>query len=202
LIIEGSDLNLELLLSLHPDDEVAAISAHELGHLTESRMMLSGRLLGVLIYLPFLYIKPLTSPWRQGGVLTAVLMVWLVYSLTRRLSRRLEARADRLACAHEPDAGTYARALAKLHEENLIPAVMPRQRSHPDLYDRLLAAGVQPDYPRPKKPSALAFHALVLSILLGVLIVGAINEGPDQPSAPPPFGLRRMRQLAFSFASS
>ena len=109
-------------------------------------------------------------------------MVWLIYCLTRRLSRRLEARADRLACAHEPDPGAYALALAKLHEENLIPAVT-RQRLHPDLYDRLLAARVQPDYPRPNKPSALAFHALVLSMLLGLLIVRAINGEPDQPES-------------------
>jgi hypothetical protein len=58
-----------------------------------------------------------------------------------------------------------------LYEENLIPAVMAQRRTHPDLYDRLIAAGVQPDYPRPQKASNMAPQALIFSILLGFLIV-------------------------------
>jgi Zn-dependent protease with chaperone function len=181
----GDLLVSERLLELHPDDEVTAICAHELGHLSESRLMLAVRLAGLLFYLPLLFIKPAAVMWGPGGVLTLLGLSWLVNIGSRRFSRRLERRADSIATANQSDAGTYARALGRLHEDNLVPAVMPRQRTHPDLYDRLLAAGVQPDYPRPPKPSAAAPHAIALSMLLGVLIVTNLQQTPDEPETHP-----------------
>jgi len=56
--------------------------------------------------------------------------------------------------------GVYARALARLYEANFAPAVMPRKHSHPHLYDRLVSAGVQPDYPRPEPPTPYSIMAL------------------------------------------
>jgi Zn-dependent protease with chaperone function len=159
----------ERLLELHPDEEIAAICAHELGHLGESRMMLAGRLTGFLFCLPLLFVKPVILTWGPGGVMGLLVASWLLLIGRQRLSRKLEKRADAIAKANESEPGTYARALARLHEANLIPAVMARQRTHPDLYDRLLAAGVQPDFPRPEKPSTWALHTVVLWILFGVL---------------------------------
>jgi hypothetical protein len=52
-----------------------------------------------------------------------------------------------------------------------MPAVMPTRRTtHPDLYDRLLAAGVEPDFPKPAKPSKISWPATVLSATFGLLI--------------------------------
>ena len=47
-------------------------------------------------------------------------------------------------------------------------------RTHPDLYDRLLAVGVQPDYPRPEPPEP-SFGAIMLGASFGLLLVLAID---------------------------
>jgi hypothetical protein len=65
----------------------------------------------------------------------------------------MEKRADRLASTTTTNEGVYASALEKMHRENQIPAVNASRRlPHPDLYDRMIGAGVKPDYPRPDKP--------------------------------------------------
>ena len=56
------------------------------------------------------------------------------------------------AVAFRARAGTYARALEKIYEANLLPVVLREKRVHPDLYDRLVAAGATPAYARPKPP--------------------------------------------------
>jgi hypothetical protein len=47
-------------------------------------------------------------------------------------------------------------ALERIYEVNLVPAVLGHKLApHPDLYDRQLAAGYTPSYPRPDRPSTL-----------------------------------------------
>ena len=46
-----------------------------------------------------------------------------------------------------------------------------KRQTHPHLYDRLLAAGVEPDYPRPAAPETIATHGGSLAGLLGILAV-------------------------------
>jgi hypothetical protein len=66
----------------------------------------------------------------------------------------MEVRADVYGSRVHEDKGIYARALAKLYQANEMPAVMPRKRmAHPHLYDRMLVAGVTPDFPRPDRPA-------------------------------------------------
>jgi Zn-dependent protease with chaperone function len=160
------------LLERLPDDEVAAICAHELGHLAESKLTVSTRVFANLALLvPWLFLKPLGHAFGGAGIGAIALGSLLTLFGARWFGRQLEERADRIAHTNEGETGTYARALARLYEDNLIPAVLPRRRrTHPDLYDRLLAAGVQPDFPRPAAPSSIANHVVVLLLLLGVLI--------------------------------
>jgi Zn-dependent protease with chaperone function len=160
----------ERLLDLLPDDEVASICAHELAHLTESRTAKYSRSIVMLRIMPWLFFNPLTHAFgfvAFYGLLFVTLFIPLIY---RRISHRLETRADEMAKANEGDAGTYARALIRLHEDSLVPAVMPKERAtHPHLYDRLLAAGMTPDFPRPAAPSSMALHGIIFSGLLGML---------------------------------
>jgi len=95
---------------------------------------------------------------------------WLLFMGARRFSRALETRADAIGQAHEMDSGAYARALACVHQDNLIPAVMARKTTHPDLYDRLVSIGATPEYPRPRKPSTFSWQTIVLAVPLGALI--------------------------------
>jgi hypothetical protein len=89
-----------------------------------------------------------------------------------RLGRKMEKRADSQAAGWEPAAGVYARALEKIYQANLAPAVLRSKRAvHPDLYDRILAAGVTPDYPRPDPPPGwgrlLGVFTMVLASVFG-----------------------------------
>ena len=122
--------------------------------------------------MPWLFFGQVVSAYKLGGFLALVIVTLIFVQLSRRLSQRLESRADRIARSNEGDDGTYARALARLYEENLLPAVNPSKRqTHPHLYDRLLAAGVEPDYPRPAAPETMATHGGILAGLLGILAV-------------------------------
>lgn len=158
------------------DDELAAICAHELGHLTESKFTLFVRLLGSLAFMPWLFVSPLIQAFGAVGFLIPCLAMILWLYGFKIISRRLEVRADAIAHGQEEDTGTYARALEKLHELNQLPAVFPaREQTHPHLYDRLLAAGVTPSYPRPDPPPAMEVAGHLPAILLGVLVVLSIN---------------------------
>jgi Zn-dependent protease with chaperone function len=160
------------LLATHPDEEIAAICAHELGHLSESKWVRAVRLVGLLYMVPWLFARPIALIWGAGGIFSGAMVSWVTYLSVNRLARRLERRADQIGQENEAESGAYARALARLHEENLVPAVLPGKHTHPDLYDRLLAVGVQPDYPRPEKPEKTTWPfqiLLLLLILLGII---------------------------------
>jgi Zn-dependent protease with chaperone function len=162
------------------DDELAAVCAHELGHLSEGARTLAVRLVTIFaIYVPIALAKPLLAGGSPGPFAIAMLGSYAVLIFARRLFRRMEVRADKAAHTHQGDEGTYARALARLTEVNAMPVVIRNQAGvHPDLYDRLLAAGVTPAYARPQMPSrlrALAAIGAAIAIPFGGLI--ALRSG-------------------------
>src|SRR4029077_18889578 len=60
----------------------------------------------------------------------------------------------------------YARALEHLYRLNLLPVVSGLKcQTHPDLYDRLVSCGVQPEYPRPPAPSRRRMLAALVVML-------------------------------------
>ncbi len=140
------------LLELLPDDEVAAICAHELAHLTESKPARYSRSIRMVVFLPWMFLNPLMHTFglfAMFGLCGLSVGVPRVYA---RISRKLESRADEIAKGHERDAGTYARALTRLYEDGFLPAVTAKNKAtHPHLYDRILAAGVTPDFPRRRR---------------------------------------------------
>ena len=48
---------------------------------------------------------------------------------------------------------------------------MPGSQTHPHLYDRLLAGGIQPDFPRPKAPSRAKPLLAALAATLATIVV-------------------------------
>jgi Zn-dependent protease with chaperone function len=160
------------LVDLHPDEEIAVICAHELGHLAESRSVLAGRLIGSLTLFPWVFARPAFHAWQVGGIFYLLIATVLLWIFTQRLSRRMEVCADRFAHLHQREEGIYARALEKLYETNQMPAVMPDDRQmHPHLYDRMLAAGITPEYPRPLAPASRSSQRIVMVTVLVILIV-------------------------------
>lgn len=141
------------LLAMLSDEEIKSVCAHELGHLDEPRRVLFARLLAAAALLPLIFAKPVGSFGENGAnAFWLLLFVTLLLRLLGiRVARRMEKRADKIAAEHMADPGVYARALENLYQTNQVPAVMPRRsgKVHPDLYDRITAAGVTPDFPKP-----------------------------------------------------
>ncbi|MEI9950222.1 MAG: hypothetical protein WDO74_14905 [Pseudomonadota bacterium] len=90
----------------------------------------------------------------------------------RSLSRRLEQRADSAASQNGQDEGEYALALERLYELNLIPAVTYVRQTHPHLYDRLIASGSTPTFPRPRPPPLWPGLLSILFVLLCSVSLG------------------------------
>jgi Zn-dependent protease with chaperone function len=164
------------------DDQLATVCAHELGHLAEPRRVILARASGAFVFGLFVALvmastRPILGSFGIDGMLwgivSASLFLLVSLLLLRRLGRRMEIRADSHAAAWEPSPGCYARALERIHQANLVPAVLGSRRyTHPDLYDRMVRAGVTPDYPRPAPPPRSAFFlglaGLILAACLGL----------------------------------
>ena len=157
------------------DDEIAAIAAHELGHVSEPRSVALGRVVPV-VYMYFVIAGSRWLPKAQPVVLLAFGIGLLLMMLALpALARRLERRADAAGLAHEEVPGLYAAALERIGRDNLLPAVMPgRAGSHPHLYDRLASSDRPPSYPRPDPPSRFR-GAFVLA--MGLSLVAVIPTG-------------------------
>ena len=160
----------ERLLELLSDQEIAAVCTHELAHLTEARSDYYKRYVSWFIFLPWIFFNPMVHTFGLLGFVVLILVTLLAPLLYRRLSQKLELRADLIAHSNEPEPGAYAEALVRLHQDNLVPAVLAKKRAtHPDLYDRLLAAGVTPDFARPAPAHYMAWHGHLFAGALGLL---------------------------------
>jgi Zn-dependent protease with chaperone function len=167
----------ERLLEICDDKEVSAVCAHELGHLTESKTTLCRRVAGTFAFFPFLFIKPAFHADNPFALLLLVIPL-LMLLFVKGLSIRMEKRADQVATDAQTDPGVYGRALEKLYRENLIPAANAgNRRTHPHLYDRLLAAGITPDFPKPPPPKRQCWtsYLLLSGLLVTPILVGIVK---------------------------
>jgi hypothetical protein len=69
-----------------------------------------------------------------------------------------------------------------MYEGNLVPAVLRGRRlTHPHLYDRLVAAGLAPAYPRPAPPSETrAALAAVASVVVALAACAGLWQVASQ----------------------
>lgn len=150
-------------LEVLDDEGVMGIADHELGHVGEPRKVILARLAVTMALVPLVGLVPLVAHFGLMGllVLLGVMVLWL--SAGRRLRRRMEERAD--AHAHEGDPRVYALALEALYRHNRAPAVLGRG-PHPDLWDRMQAAGVEPSWGKPAAPTRWGYRLRVLGALL------------------------------------
>jgi Zn-dependent protease with chaperone function len=172
-------------LTVLDDDGIAAICAHELAHLAEPRWVRRARLsfpflLGLLLTIPpvFLLITANSSPPNilplllLAGDLVLVVIALILYV---RLVRRMEVRADEIGTRFELAPGSYGGALGRLYAATRVPVVLgSKRRTHPELYDRLVAAGSPPEYPRPKAPPQRPYFAGMF-VLLFTALFGSIG---------------------------
>jgi Zn-dependent protease with chaperone function len=161
-------------LRLLDDHDLTTLAHHELAHLEEPPRVRLARSLVWVLFLLMVAAPPVTGSWGWAGLTVLCVVAWGLALALLALSRRQEQAADAAAKAGEGEAGREAACLEKLYRAELIPVVQGSRlvRSHPDLWDRMLAAGVQPSYPRPKPPRfrASLFLALFTIILLWQLL--------------------------------
>lgn len=181
--LSGRILVTDSILAVLDDDELTAVVAHELAHLAEPRRVAIARLahhvaVFVLFALPLLGLALMAWDPAFSVVILFVVPAYVfacgigtrAYS---RMARRMEVQADAMAAAVESGPGIYARALETIHRANAVPVVLAASRGpHPDLYDRMIAAGLEPDYPRPAPPSGWAALAGLV-----VMVIGSIAGG-------------------------
>lgn len=158
----------------HDDEELRAICRHELAHLKEGPGLIALRVAQLPVtMLPFIFIPTAMTTLGPLGILVPLLIWILLQRMFARISLRLEKRAD-AAVHHGAESPAYARALERLHRRNLLPAVLAPKaaRTHPDLYDRMIAAGVTPGYPRPAPPPQHHWLAVSAQLLGGATMLG------------------------------
>lgn len=166
------------------DEELSAVCAHELAHLSEPPHVVRARILASFTTLPLIFIRPAFEGSGFFGALFLVVLVYVSRKATRDFAHRLEKRADAMAKEHEgASEGAYARALERLYEVNHTPAVLGGSRTHPDLYDRLVASGVAPEYPRPLAPEASTGTYWLLGILAAISVFTLIERVSDEVDA-------------------
>lgn len=150
--------------------ELHSVIAHELGHLKEGLATRGSRLIGALAFFT-IGLAPAAGISGQPLVALGLFAGYLLVSrLASRVHKRLEISADqhahRAESEKEEEEGAYASALEKIHKASLIPAVLAPRSPYPSLYDRMISAGVTPDFPRPQPPRRLA------PMLCGLLATG------------------------------
>lgn len=175
------------------DSEIEAICSHELGHLSEPKSVLfaRGSVPTLVVLLPI--VRPLFGTIGILGVYAVLAAMFVLLLLIKNLARRMEQRADEIASEGTEDSALYAETLMKIYRLNGMPAVMPTDRMvHPHLYDRMLAAGVEPDFPRPARPSrkrtsvaVFCSSTLALTLWLGFIFtpILAVAISPKMPVA-------------------
>lgn len=156
-------------------DELKSIYAHELGHLKENMWPTVFRSLSVHVFLFLFFLKPLFFPpyqfeWVLWLFVVVLCLIVFFLKLIKSWSVKWEKNADHHAHEHESDVGSYALALEKVYRLGLVPVVLNKNKTHPDLYDRLLSAGVQPTYSRPLPPDTKK-NKLVMFLLFIILVL-------------------------------
>ena len=167
------------------DAQIAAISRHELGHVSEPLRVVAARVLNaVLLITALVAARPLSGALTPEpglarlGIAIVVLLGAVLFAVLvgRPLSRRMEERADAVAHGrdahdarggHDAQGPEYARALEAIYAHNLVPAVLSTRGTHPHLYDRMVSAGFPPPWPRPAPPSRGRLRA-ALAVSLGI----------------------------------
>lgn len=165
------------------EEELTVVAAHELDHVKRPGLWNASR---AVLVAGILAPLGLVAAGVDLGLLGLLgILVWVLAALivSTRLRRKMEEHADHAGHHAQVDEQKYARALEKLYRVNQIPPVMGvRLRAHPELYDRMKAAGVDPGYPRPKPPRRRPpfLPAVGMAALLAVLIVLAMDTDVAQ----------------------
>lgn len=154
------------------DRQLYAVSLHELAHLAEPRSVLVLRGLSSLSLYCYVILILFAVRFGLSGMLVAMGLFLLGRIAISRLSRKWEKVADSVAGANQDQDLNYAHALLRIYEINMMPLVgIFRGGNHPHGYDRIVAAGLTPEFARPARPSrSSTFIGFALASLIGFVL--------------------------------
>jgi len=172
--IHGHVVFTSRALASMSDQDIQAIALHELGHLEQGRSFRQLRAGGIVLLTVLGSSWLLWTQFGARGLLPLFALSALYIAFVHKRQKHGEEGADRHAHQHELEAESYAIALGRIYELNSIPAVLGQKLAvHRDLYDRQLAAGYQPNYPRPRKPSLMRY--LFVTVVASAFLIAAVT---------------------------
>lgn len=149
------------LLDILDDDELEAITYHELAHLAEAPGLTRLRVSQLYSLVPIAALRPLAGSFGVVGPLVAFLFFAIVTEVVRRRSVSAERASDAAAVDAIHHSEVFGRALEKTYRIGMIPAVL-RRATHGQLHERLEAAGLEPDFEPPRPPPRLRLLVAIL----------------------------------------
>jgi Zn-dependent protease with chaperone function len=173
--LSGAIAFSRVALEVLDDQQLAAVCIHELAHLAEPRRVQALRVVNSMMMLGYVEALLLARGYGIQPVIIALAAFLIGKIVLARLSRSWESRADQAAVTGQSEQRVYAGALMQLHASNLQPLVMTGGGgTHPHAYDRIVAAGLQPEFPRPAPPSRVRMMAGLLIVLLTGVFTNAV----------------------------
>jgi Zn-dependent protease with chaperone function len=176
----------EAAAELLSDDELLGLSVREISFFKQPWLAGMLRVLDSTIIFFLLACVAISQILGRQALLFGVIAGWVLAILMRPLSRRAQIRADALAAQAAIDPRDALRALERQYELNLTPVVAISASSRDaHLYDRMVAAGIAPVYPRPQPPSkariflslgAAAGACVVISITFLIIVAVAFRS--------------------------
>lgn len=164
-------------MELLDDDECLSVMYHEFGHLREPWSIRLMRILPTLGFFVFIFVHPISHAFGTMGVFLLIILLIIIQKSTKAVMRRMEHRADDLANSLSEHSPVYARALEKLHEASQIPAVMAQKKmTHPDLYDRMVEAGLTPSFEPPLPPQGITWAAKIVIFITILTVILVLKE--------------------------
>jgi hypothetical protein len=136
------------------DEELFALATREITFFQQPRLAGTLRIIDSTAIYFLLACSAIGATISRQAMLTGAMITVVIAFLMRPFYRRAQLKADALAASAAIDPAAALRAMTRQYELNLHPVVAVSNRS-PDahLYDRLVKAGLQPEYPRPAPPS-------------------------------------------------
>ncbi len=163
------------LIGTLTDEQLDSVLDHEAAHLAEGRARRWAHGAAAFVPVPILTALPVGMTFGPIYGLALGSLSILILVAGKKVAISLETRADAAAHKVEVNEGEYAGALESLHGTNLTPAVVPAGSSpHGNLYDRMVEAGVQPNYPRPGLPDPQGGLSVLL-LAAYIALIGACS---------------------------
>ena len=161
----------EKLYNLLDHKQIQSIMMHEYQHFKQNNVAR-----GFVCTIPFVLVGgyKIISIYNINISTYRIIFILVLLIIAENIAAKIFVREEKEIddfVSKETDNEAYATALEIMYKENLFPAVTAKNTTHPHLYDRMLDAGVTPNFPRPQPPQKN--KKMFIFIVVAVLILSA-----------------------------